>query len=468
MNAREITTVQPLGELSTLSIPAIASSTLSAFREILLKAGYASTDASEENASHGILKSLFARGIPVHADEVHPVIDLRLRQQLTESGLLEERDGLVRARFQVQAEAGMFFISDFMKRNPPADLVLAIGPSGRHLASLTIRKKIGSALDLGCGCGIQSLLATRHADLVTATDINPRALMLTRLNAQFNAITNIEMLEGSHFGPVNGQKFDLIVANLPYVVSPKRKYVYRDSDQPGDLSVRNMLVETPGHLNEGGFAHIVITWIDRAGEPWWALANEMLQCPHTDSWLNHNGTKTPEEYAAMWISIDPKKEPEKYSAEMRAWTGWYRSMGYYQFGLGSMTLRRRSNGKNWSSAIEVKKFLSNPLGMEVARLFQNQDELESHADLLSARFLIRNLEIDLKKSLARTRKGFLFQTRLTANAIKTVNELANGVSLHEAMLRAVGAKISSEDHDQILSQITQLINFGMIMLRGPS
>ncbi|HJZ12201.1 MAG TPA: hypothetical protein VJ521_08625, partial [Acidobacteriota bacterium] len=273
--------------------------------------------------------------------------------------------------------------------------------------------------------------------------------------------TNIEILEGSNFEPVLGRKFDLIVANLPYVVAPERKYIYRDPDQPGDRSVRSMLLETPEYLNEGGFAHVMISWIDREGEPWYALSKEMLRCAHTDSWLNHNASKSAEAYAAMWITTDAKKEPEKYSKEKDEWTNWYRSQGYRQFGLGLMTLRRRSNGKNWGSAIEVKKFLSDTLGEELQQLFENQDDLKNRPDLLSAKFAIRNLEIEPKKQLARTKKGFLFQTKLSGPTIKVVNELRNGFTLGEALKRVTG---SLEVQDLMLAEITQLLNFGMLKL----
>jgi Methylase of polypeptide chain release factors len=44
------------------------------------------------------------------------------------------------------------------------------------LASLTVRRDVASALDVGTGCGVQALLAAKHAERVVATDINERAL----------------------------------------------------------------------------------------------------------------------------------------------------------------------------------------------------------------------------------------------------------------------------------------------------
>src|SRR5690606_30135057 len=58
----------------------------------------------------------------------------------------------------------------------PADHVLGVGGASRTLAELIIPVAVARALDLGCGCGIQALLISRHADEVVATDISQRAL----------------------------------------------------------------------------------------------------------------------------------------------------------------------------------------------------------------------------------------------------------------------------------------------------
>ena len=53
------------------------------------------------------------------------------------------------------------------------DHVLGVGGAGRTLAALLGREPVASALDLGCGCGIQALHLSRHAARVIATDISP-------------------------------------------------------------------------------------------------------------------------------------------------------------------------------------------------------------------------------------------------------------------------------------------------------
>src|SRR5208282_1012627 len=97
------------------------------------------------------------------------------------------------------------------------DHVLEAGPSSQTLSSLTVRRKGEHALDLCAGAGIQSLVAAAHCNDVIATDINRRALNFGEMNAQLNGIHKIEFRYGNLYEPVAGEKFDLVVANPPYI-----------------------------------------------------------------------------------------------------------------------------------------------------------------------------------------------------------------------------------------------------------
>lgn len=76
-------------------------------------------------------------------------------------------------------------------------VVLGVGGASTTLAGITVRTPVSSALDLGTGSGIQALHAAQHATLVTATDLNPRALDFTRLTLALSGAREAELLEGS-------------------------------------------------------------------------------------------------------------------------------------------------------------------------------------------------------------------------------------------------------------------------------
>lgn len=54
-----------------------------------------------------------------------------------------------------------------------SELVLGVGGASTTLAGLAVRRPVRAALDLGAGSGVQALHAARHAQRVTATDLNP-------------------------------------------------------------------------------------------------------------------------------------------------------------------------------------------------------------------------------------------------------------------------------------------------------
>ena len=86
-----------------------------------------------------------------------------------------------------------------------------------------------------------------------ATDLNPRAVAFTALNAALNGIDNLEVRLGSLFEPVAGETFDLITCNAPYVVSPEDRWQYRDAAGfEADQLSQTVVTQVPLHLNQDG------------------------------------------------------------------------------------------------------------------------------------------------------------------------------------------------------------------------
>jgi len=73
-------------------------------------------------------------------------------------------------------------------------------------------------LEIGTGCGLIALHCAKIAD-VTATDINPYALTLTKENACFNDL-KLRIVRSDLFEEVRG-KCDVIIFNPPYLERDK-------------------------------------------------------------------------------------------------------------------------------------------------------------------------------------------------------------------------------------------------------
>lgn len=75
----------------------------------------------------------------------------------------------------------------------------------------------GAVLDIGCGSGALSILAasTRPRSQL-AMDVSRRAVWATRFNTAVRGL-RVRVRRGDAFGGLPGQRFDLVLANPPYV-----------------------------------------------------------------------------------------------------------------------------------------------------------------------------------------------------------------------------------------------------------
>ena len=97
----------------------------------------------------------------------------------------------------------------------------------RILVENMVLPEEGRLLDMGCGIGIVGIVAARERPglEVVMTDINQRAVDLSRLNAKRNKVTNISVHDGFLYEPLGDTKFNTIVSNPP-ISAGMRKVVF--------------------------------------------------------------------------------------------------------------------------------------------------------------------------------------------------------------------------------------------------
>src|SRR5438034_7280699 len=205
-----------------------------------------------------LVRLLFLQ-LPVSARDAEAALGRGSLEALEATGLAEVGDRVM-SRARILPIGKVLLASDGFSRDgdDPADYVATYTPTARVLDSLTPRPRVDRFLDVGTGSGIHALLAAQHARQVIATDVNPRALAYTALNAALNGLHNIECRQGSLFEPVDGERFDLITCNAPYVVSPERRWAYRDSEFSEDEVSRRVIGAAAEHLTEGGYAAVLV------------------------------------------------------------------------------------------------------------------------------------------------------------------------------------------------------------------
>ena len=163
-------------------------------------------------------------------------------------------------------------------------------------------------------------------------------------NAALNGVSNVETRHGSFFDPVEGERFDLIVANPPYVVSPESAYLFRDSGMTGDSVSEHVVRGAPALLAAGGFASILIAWALDPDDPG-ARPRSSLEGASCDGILLHTSTDDPIETATVW-NRDLLDRPEAYADALDRWLDYYRRLGIEQLGYACLVLRKRGDGRD--------------------------------------------------------------------------------------------------------------------------
>lgn len=73
------------------------------------------------------------------------------------------------------------------------------------------------ALDMGTGSGVGAVFLARRGWRAVAVDLNPEAVRCARINVLLNRLEDrVEVRQGDLFGPVAGERFDLILFNPPF------------------------------------------------------------------------------------------------------------------------------------------------------------------------------------------------------------------------------------------------------------
>jgi methylase of polypeptide subunit release factors len=336
------------------------------------------------------------------------------------------------------------------------DHVLRSTKATRILAALSPRDRVERALDLCTGQGALALRLAGHADEVVATDLNPRAVAFTAFNAALNGTANLEARVGSLFEPVVGERFDLVLSNPPYVISPDDTFVYRDSNLAVDAISRSVVRQAPDHLTEGGLAVVLANWVLTPSEEWTAPLRSWVEGSGCDAVLLLRSLWSPLAYAVQWNAWQ-EADPGAYGAALHRWVEHFDAAGIDRIGGGVVALRRRP-GANWVAAFEAPG-AGVDSGAHLKRLIGAQDFLRAAAELLDERLAPAEglvVDVRLRQRGAQTTHvsiegGLGFQVEVAPAAAELLTRLDGETRLSElADPEAVGV-------------VRQLLELGLVV-----
>jgi release factor glutamine methyltransferase len=150
---------------------------------------------------------------------------------------------------------------------PRPETELLVDLALQHLPAAGARQAL-SVLDLGTGSGaIAVAIAHSRPDLqLTALDVSAAALAVASRNAARHlapAQAPMQLLQSNWYGALDRQRFDVIVANPPYIVAGDSHLAQGDlrfepqdalTDHADGLSALRSIVDgAAGHLKDGGW-----------------------------------------------------------------------------------------------------------------------------------------------------------------------------------------------------------------------
>lgn len=352
----------------------------------------------------------------------------------------------------------------------PDDHVLGVGGASLTLAGLQLPLATGRVLDLGTGCGIQALRARRYAERAVGTDISPSALAYARFNALLNNVSDIDVREGSLFEPVAGERFDRIVSNPPFVITPRRDDVpafdYRDGGMQGDDLVAAVFAGVGEHLVDGGIAQFLGNWEYRWGSDGLDRVREWVAASPVplDAWVIEREQLDPIEYASLWIRDGGTVAGSAgHEALLAAWLDDFAHRRVTRVGFGYVLLRRA-------------------IGEPTLRRFERVDtpipaegSLGSHlAAMLSAHDRLAQLDDDALAALPLMTAPDVSEVRhhLPGHEDPTVIELRQGtgfgraLSVDPAVAGLVGACDGELAVGSLIAAIAQLLDVNAAELRA--
>ena len=358
-------------------------------------------EACDDSRLSGLIRFFLVRE-KMTAEELAEYLPARLVVSLIDAAVISPTpSGEVQIALDVRphiiAGRDRFIFSDLdasmTDHVPGPDHVLGVGAASLSLLSATPLSPVETVLDLGTGSGVQALAQSGAAERVIGTDVHERALDLARATTAGAGADNVELRHGSWFEPVDGERFDRIVANPPFVVGlPEVGHVYRDSGLDLDGASELVVSGVPHHLAPNGSAFILGSWVHTSDQSWEQRVASWFPSTGVSAWVLQRDLVDPALYVSTWLkdeSIDPRSADG--IARTRRWLAHFREQDIRAVGFGWIFIRDIGDAPTEVATETLSQPFTDPLGPEVEEYFVRMEWLRetSISDVLDARYALR-------------------------------------------------------------------------------
>ena len=214
------------------------------------------------------------------------------------------------------------------------------------------------------------------------------AAMLAGLTMALNGIDRVGLREGSLYEPVDGERFDLIVTNPPYVMSPPddgaERLVYREGSFAGDGLVERVVRRGPRHLTGGGLLQVLANWADGGGARWQDRLSGWAAGTGCDLWVIQRERLDVYEYIEMWLTDAGLAGSDEWGPRYRRWLDYFERLGITGVGMGWIMLRNSGAARPRIRIEEWPYDIGRPVGPALSSGWRTLDARSLDDDALLA------------------------------------------------------------------------------------
>jgi ribosomal protein L3 glutamine methyltransferase len=240
---------------------------ISRFNQAELVYGHGTDNAFDEAAF------LVLEGLHLPIDNLEPFLDARLlgdeKQRLASliKARVTTRNPLPYLLNKAYIQGVPFFVDErvIVPRSYIGEIMAGDMFAGHEDSLIPEPAGKETILDLCTGSACLAILAAMRFENahVSASDLSPAALKVAKINVERHKLqSRIELFQGDLFAPLGARKFDLILANPPYVADAEAKAFdaeYRAeplmahvSGTDGLAITRRILTGAPNHMTKSG------------------------------------------------------------------------------------------------------------------------------------------------------------------------------------------------------------------------
>lgn len=363
---------------------------------------------------------LLLQGV-ITEEELKEVFDAEARRVLRAARVLR-RDRVsrtYRARVSLYPVGEQLFFTDhryahqpWVKARVPRDPVMYLGADSYYLTRTTLRKPIRAALDLCTGSGVHGILAATSAERSVGVDVSGRAVNFARLNAMLNDAWNAVFIEGDLYSPVGGERFDLILANPPFVPAPVYELTYRDGGPSGADVLRRVVASIPDHLSSDGVAQIVTHVAEREGESYLERIRRWLVGANMNMHALRLGEEDVVDYAVGHTRRVFGEQYDRYSDKLVEWITNLRSQRFQRVIGVVLTFHWNDEAPHppWTQEDEAKPPLRD-MSPEISRLVSSKKRVRRIPSLATLDRMRVSVPDDLLLVERRRPTGSGFETK---------------------------------------------------------